>query len=132
MRVAFEQAGGRLMMRRFVDPADLAGLRESVIVNCAGLGAGALCGDGELVPVKGQLLRLRPQPQLHYGTSGTPWALRTGASSEALYMLPRSDAVVLGGTSEHGVASLAPDAAQTARILAGHAALHARAAPAVP
>ena len=38
-----------------------------------------------------------------------------------LYMFPRRDGIVLGGTFERGVSTLEPDRAAEDRILAGHA-----------
>jgi D-amino-acid oxidase len=79
------------------------------VFNCTGLGSRALFGDQELVPVKGQLTFLIPQPEVQY-------AVLNGE----LYMFPRSDGILLGGTHEENVWSLDPDAAAKERILAGH------------
>ena len=80
------------------------------MVNCTGLGAAALFGDAELSPIKGQLTILRPQPEVDY------IALAFG-----LYMFPRKDGIVLGGTFERGVATMEPNREAEERILAGHA-----------
>jgi D-amino-acid oxidase len=48
----------------FPDRAALQRLPERVLVNCTGLGARALFGDEELVPVKGQLTFLLSQPEV--------------------------------------------------------------------
>jgi len=42
-----------------------------------------------------------------------------------LYMLPRKDGIILGGTSEKGNCSLEPDEKETERILRGHAEIAA-------
>jgi D-amino-acid oxidase len=86
-------------------------LPERVVINCTGLGAKAVFGDDELVPVKGQLTFLLPQPEVDY-------AVLNGE----LYMFPRSDGILLGGTHERGVWNLDVDSAARARILAGHKA----------
>jgi glycine/D-amino acid oxidase-like deaminating enzyme len=83
-----------------------------LVFNCTGLGAGALFGDEELVPLKGQLTFLLPQPEVNYAVL-----------SGELYMFPRSDGILLGGTHERGVWTLEPDQQAKARILAGHKAL---------
>ena len=62
--------GGKVVIRKFETPRDIAALSENVIVNCTGLGAKALFNDPELVPLKGQLVVLVPQPEITYGTSG--------------------------------------------------------------
>jgi glycine/D-amino acid oxidase-like deaminating enzyme len=108
--------GGKLRVRDFADRSELAGLAAALIVNCTGLGARALFDDKELTPVKGQLTLLLPQPELSY-------AYLDGAKD--LYMFPRRDAVVLGGSHEHGVWSTEPDERQAARILDGHKAIAA-------
>ena len=76
-----------------------------------GLGAKALFGDDELTPVKGQLTLLLPQAEVNY-------AYLDGAAD--LYMFPRRDAVILGGSHQHGVGSTDPDDVQAMRILEGH------------
>lgn len=111
------EAGGRIVVRQFGDRASLLSLTEPLIVNCTGLGAGALFGDEELVPVKGQLEILRPQTEVDYITIQEKPGL--------LYMMPRSDGVVLGGTSGLGDASQSPDPAETQRIFDGHARVSA-------
>jgi glycine/D-amino acid oxidase-like deaminating enzyme len=103
--------GGTLRVRDFADRSELARLAAPLIVNCAGLGAKALFDDAELTSVKGQLTLLRPQAEVSY-------AYLDGARD--LYMFPRRDAIILGGSHEHGVWSTAPDEGQAARILDGH------------
>ena len=49
--------GGKVVIRKFDTPRDVATLSENVIVNCTGLGSKALFSDAELVPLKGQLDR---------------------------------------------------------------------------
>ena len=100
-------AGGRIVVREFSDMRELAALRESLIFNCTGLGAGKLFNDAEVTPVKGQLVFLLPQPEVEYMTVGPG----------DIYMFPRHDGVLLGGTHDRGVANLDADADVTARIL---------------
>jgi len=108
---AFRIAGGMVVIRALRDPAELLTLPEDLIVNCTGLGARELAGDGSLVPVRGQLRVLAPQPALDYAVI----ELTTG-----LHLFPRPDGVLLGGTSEPGVWSLTPDPAVAERLLARH------------
>ncbi|HET7424109.1 MAG TPA: FAD-dependent oxidoreductase [Gemmatimonadales bacterium] len=109
----FLLAGGRVVVREFVTAEEIMTLAEPVVVNCTGLGAKALFGDGELIPIKGQLCVLLPQPEVDYVVS----------TADGLYMMPRHDGIVLGGTHERGVWDLAVSQAATERILAGHARL---------
>ncbi|HEY1435287.1 MAG TPA: FAD-dependent oxidoreductase, partial [Thermoanaerobaculia bacterium] len=108
----FHLAGGRIVVRAFGAAAEIAGLAQPVVVNCTGLGARELFGDTELVPVKGQLTVLLPQP-------GVDYAVESGS----LYMFPRSDGILLGGTFEKGVESLEPDLEAEKRILARQRAI---------
>ena len=116
--------GGRIVIRKFDEPRDLDSLDESLIVNCTGLGSRALFGDQELTPVKGQLTVLVPQAEVNYATFGAiPGS--AAAQSGFVHMMPRSDGVVLGGTTERGVWDLAPDEDARRRIVDGHIELFA-------
>jgi glycine/D-amino acid oxidase-like deaminating enzyme len=116
----FFAAGGRIVQRHFEAERDVFDLREKIVVNCTGLGAGKLFGDEEITPVRGQLTMLLPQDDIDYGyVSG-------GTEHGLLYMFPRKTGIVLGGTSKRGDWSLEPDPVEKNRMLAGHAALAAR------
>jgi hypothetical protein len=108
----FYGAGGSLMVREFTSEQEiLSSLEEPVVINCTGLGAGALFGDEEIRPVKGQLSFILPQEEVQYIII-----------ADGIYMFPRSDGILLGGTFEEGEWSLQPDPAQTRRILNQHRA----------
>ena len=64
----FRIAGGGVVVGEIADVAQLAALAEPVIVNCTGMGARDLFGDDSLIPIKGQLVVLRPQPGIDYLT----------------------------------------------------------------
>ena len=104
----FLRFGGRIVIRKFDAPRDLMSLGEPVIVNCTGLGSKALFSDEELVPVKGQLSLLVPQPEVTYRASG-----RAPGGSELpgrnASMNPRRDGIVIGNLMERGNWSLEPD-----------------------
>jgi len=102
-------AGGRIEVRRFATPADIAALPESLVFNCTGLGSRDLFGDQELHPIRGQLAILEPQPGIRYAAQG-----------EFGYMFPRADGILLGGTFERDVWDPTPDPAAIARIVASH------------
>ncbi|OYW46520.1 MAG: D-amino-acid oxidase [Sphingomonadales bacterium 32-68-7] len=65
----FLAGGGTLKRREFHSPAEFAALPEPVIINCPGYGARALWRDETVVPVRGQIAWLIPQPELTYGVS---------------------------------------------------------------
>jgi len=108
----FHQAGGQFVIQNFVDKDQLTTLNEPVLFNCTGLGAAKLFGDADLVPAKGQLIFLPPDPDVDY--------LTIGGGSSNLYMFSRSDVLLLGGTFEVGDYSTQPDPAETERIISEH------------
>jgi glycine/D-amino acid oxidase-like deaminating enzyme len=103
-------AGGRVLVREFAAGDELLGVDAPVVFNCTGLGARTLVSDEELVPIKGQLTYLLPQPEIDYIT----------LPGGGLYMFPRSDGILLGGTHERGVWTLEPDREAEKRILEAH------------
>lgn len=105
----FQIAGGRLQRREFAGRSSFAALTETLIFNCTGLGSRALLGDEELIPVRGQLAILLPQPEVRYAYAG-----------EAGYMFPRADGILLGGTFERNEWVTTPDPADIARIIESH------------
>ena len=108
------KAGGAIKLRRFAAAAELAALPEKLLFNCTGLGARELFSDSELVPVRGQLAILPPQPEVRYAFTG-----RAG------YMFPRADGIILGGTFERGEWSTVPDPQAIADIVESHRQLMA-------
>ena len=112
MSDAFLIEGGRIVSRVFHDRSELAELAEPVIVNCTGYGARALFGDDSLVPVRGQIGWLAPQPAVTYAIN-----------YNAVSMVPRHDGVVIqaNGRSEmvgYGVEDETPHRAETEAALA--------------
>jgi D-amino-acid oxidase len=110
----FEQAGGQFVRREFGTRDDVATLAQRVVFNCSGLGSRILANDDELIPMKGQLTLLQPQPEVNY---------MIAVPKKRLYMIPRSDGIVLGTSQVRNNWSLEPDKAEIARVLAGLAAL---------
>ena len=77
--------------RTFTALQQVAELRQAVIVNCTGLGSRSLFNDTKMVPIKGQLVRLRPQLNLKYLFSGDG------------QVFPRSDALIVGSKNDRNV-----------------------------
>ena len=88
-----------------------------MIFNCTGLGARTLFADDELTPVRGQLVFMPADERVDYLTHGSGQGL--------LYMFPRADGILLGGTYERGATHLEPDAETTERIVREHARMFA-------
>jgi len=116
----FQLAGGRFVIHSFADRADVLALRENVIFNCTGLGAAALFDDPDLLPAKGQLVYLPPDPGIDYMTFGGG----DGGDHGFLHMFPRRDVVVLGGIFKLGDNSRNVEAHETERIVQEHRKLY--------
>lgn len=101
-------AGGRIDVRKFASPTDIAALPEALVFNCTGLGSRELFGDEDLHPARGQLAILEPQPDVRYALTGGPG-----------YMFPRPDGILLGGTFEMDEWDPRPNPATIDRIIAG-------------
>lgn len=114
----FLQAGGVIETRVFDSPSDLARLREKTLINATGYGARALFGDDSLVPVRGQLSRLIPQPEITYGL----------AYADRWSMLPRRDGIVLQAYESdlYGSDDVTPNVAEVERLIASVAELMTR------
>ncbi len=105
--------GGKIQIRNFSSAAELSSLDQPLLFNCTGLGAKALFHDDELTPIKGQLTFLVPQPEVNYCTVGPG----------DIYMFPRHDGILLGGSHERGNWSTDPEPDIAQRILLENAAL---------
>jgi glycine/D-amino acid oxidase-like deaminating enzyme len=104
----FYNAGGKLVVKEFKSRQEVMRLPEPIIFNCSGLGARELFGDEKLVPARGQLEVLLPQPEIDYGYIG------------AAHMFPRSDGIILGGTFDRGDWSLEVNPDHSKDILETH------------
>jgi D-amino-acid oxidase len=102
-------AGGKIQVRKFSTPADVAAVPETLVFNCTGLGSRELFGDADLHPARGQLAILEPQPEVQYAFTGSPG-----------YMFPRPDGILLGGTFELDQWDATPDPVAIQRIIAAH------------
>jgi len=63
----FLGAGGRIEQREFHAPNEIAALPQKTVIHCTGYGARALWKDDSVVPVRGQIGWLIPQPDFNYG-----------------------------------------------------------------
>ncbi len=103
----FHLDGGSVTVREFKTNTELAALPEPLLFNCTGLGAKTLFNDSELTPIRGQLTFLLPQPEIDYMTVGPT----------DVYMFPRQDGILLGGSHDEGNSNMEIDPAITGRIL---------------
>jgi D-amino-acid oxidase len=122
----FLAEGGKIVAMTFDTPADLARLKEPVVVNCTGYGARALWKDETITPVRGQIAWLAPQPEVRYGLY-----------YKHVSVLPRPDGIVVQyvGDSDmwgYGVAVERPDRAEAENAVATIAGLYAKASSGSP
>ena len=115
--------GGRVERREFHAPAELASLREKVVINCPGYAARALWNDDSVVPVRGQIAWLIPQPEVDYGVI-----------YDGVNVVPRRDGIVLqlldgGDMRGYGDDQETADPAEAKTAVDRIAALYAKARP---
>jgi D-amino-acid oxidase len=104
------RAGGTQVNRRIAGLDEVLDLSPDVIVNAAGLAAGALVGDQTVFPVRGQIVRVaNPGLDLSVRDEKHPGG--------RAYVHPRSKDCILGGTLEARNWDTEPDPAETAAIL---------------
>jgi len=99
--------GGRIEQRIVTALADLGG--AELVVNCAGLGAEQLTGDGSLEPIWGQHV-------LVAAPGVDEFVMEGGGSGDCITIVPHRRGVLLGGVRRPGRNLLMPDeqiAAQT-------------------
>ncbi|MEI8650695.1 FAD-dependent oxidoreductase [Paraglaciecola sp. Hal342] len=104
-------AGGEFVIRNVKDKEELHALQEPVVFNCTGLGSRVLFADEGIMPAKGQLILLPPDPAVDYLTVGG------GSGKAPLYMFSRNDYMILGGTFKVNDWTTHPEPLETERIL---------------
>lgn len=102
----FQRNGGRIEIREFHSPNEFGQLPQRTLVNATGYGARALLGDESITPVRGQLARVIPQPEISYGIYYRNVAF-----------VPRRDGLVFQATGEddyygYGDETTVPDGAE--------------------
>ncbi|WP_405931564.1 FAD-dependent oxidoreductase [Streptomyces sp. NBC_00827] len=118
----FREAGGT-MRRRFVSSLDEID-DASVVVNCAGLGAGDLAADDGVRPIRGQHVVVENPGITEFFSEDT------GLSPDLVCIYPHGETVVLGGTAIDGEASLREDPVAARAIVERCAAIDPRLAKA--
>ncbi|MGN6515818.1 MAG: FAD-dependent oxidoreductase [Rhizomicrobium sp.] len=116
----FLMAGGRIERREFHEPQEFARLKEKVVINCTGYGARDLWKDDSIVPVRGQIAWLIPQPEVTYGLF-----------YDGVNVLSRTDGIVVqaldgGDMKGYGDTNETPDRAEADNAVNTIARLYAR------
>lgn len=101
-----ERAGGRIT--RMALPA--LPNRAPLVVNCSGIAARSLVGDGTISPVRGQVVYVSQ-------VGLTEWLLEESDDLMPTYVVPRRNDIVVGGTAQPGDWNRRPDPEQATRIL---------------
>jgi len=83
--------GGKIERLELHSPAELKQLPQKVTINATGYGARALWNDDSIVPVRGQIAWLIPQPEVNYGVF-----------YKNVYMLARRDGIVVQDAGKLG------------------------------
>lgn len=87
----FEQNGGQVQQSIITKLNDLNGKEFDAIFNCTGLGAQHLCNDAKVVPIRGQIMKVR-----------APWIKTAFYADYDTYILPGFGGIVtLGGTRQY-------------------------------
>ncbi|GAA2691180.1 MULTISPECIES: FAD-dependent oxidoreductase [Actinosynnema] len=109
LRARVEGLGVGFRTAGLVEPEDVGAGFDAVVV-AAGLGSGALLGDPQVHPIRGQVVRLA-NPGL------TRWVTDDDNPGGLTYVVPRDGDVVCGGTGDVGEWGTEPDPEVEAAIL---------------
>ncbi len=101
-----QQKGVKLIEKEIKNFNELAGDYD-ILINCSALGSRKLCNDDKVIPVRGQVGLLSPRNNL-------PIYLD---NEKPLYIVPRKDAIIVGGTYEERVETETTEPATIERIL---------------
>lgn len=108
----FLMAGGRFQPMTLASPRDFAHIPERVIFNCTGYGARALMGDTSVIPVRGKIAWLPPQPEVRYGLY-----------YREIGVVPRPDGIVVQNIGASEAAGF-NDANETPDVADAHASVN--------
>jgi len=94
----FKELGGTTETNKIQNIKELIHhpLQPSLIVNCTGIGSYELLGDKEVYPVRGQVVRVDAKHLVK------EFFFSENKKGEILYILPKTDCIVLGGTAQKG------------------------------
>lgn len=116
LRQAGTAAGVQEVLRR-IDSVDDAFAYGDLVLLATGLGTNALVPGAGLYPVQGQVVRIA-------NPGGVPWLIDQDNPDGLLYVIPRIDEIVIGGTQVIGADAIEPDPAVEAAILARASAFY--------
>jgi len=90
----FKDLGGRVQkLDKKISSIEEIYVDDMLIINCSGLGAYEICGDDDVYPIRGQIVRTtNPGINRCYHYEST--------DGDLTYIVPRSSDCILGGTAE--------------------------------
>lgn len=90
------QAKGAVITHKELDNlSDIFDFPETIIFNCTGLGARQLCGDRDVVAIRGHLIYLKPQDINYMATYKIP------CNTIFFSMYPWPDRLIIAGSTEY-------------------------------
>lgn len=105
----FKNLGGELIQKN-VNNIDEALAIFNIVVNCTGLGSKELFNDNSLFPVRGQVVKVKPN-------GFTQVIADDAAHNNLAYIIPRINDIVLGGTAQVNDDNLEVNLEDTKEIL---------------
>ena len=109
--------GGRIERAEFHSPSDLSALRQTVVINASGYGARALWKDESIVPVRGQIAWLIPQPDVNYGIFYNHLVILARRDGIVVQDMGKGDMEGYGDSNEEPDRSVAESAVRSAAVL---------------
>ena len=106
LQMQLQQKGVQFIKKEINHFDELTGDND-IVINCSALGSVNLCNDESIIPVKGQVGLLAPKKDL-------PIYLD---NEKLLYIVPRKDAIIVGGTYEEGIETETTDPLVIERLL---------------
>lgn len=93
LRNKFIEKGGRITKKTIHNFDNFVQKnQDNIVINCTGLGAKTLVNDTELFPIQGQLVKIEKQPLVNRAV------FDDDEQNAIAYIVPRADALILGGT----------------------------------
>jgi D-amino-acid oxidase len=100
----FLEKGGKITQRTVSDFDNFVlENKDKIVINCTGLGAKELVNDAELFPIQGQIVKIEKQENVNCAV------FDDGEHNAIAYIIPRTDAVILGGTAVKNSYNEIPD-----------------------
>ena len=85
----FLAAGGKIV-KQHIDSFSAVPKSYDIVLNCTGMGAKQLCNDQQLVPIRGQILKVK-----------APWIKTAFYGDYDTYIIPGFETVTLGGCRQY-------------------------------